>query len=86
MENDILEMESLSDAEELEGDARLEMIEEDVGEKKTTLSLLFKLLLYLLFGILIGQSFTQMVEEVNCMPRESFLHQSVLKSVCKLGD
>lgn len=37
MENDILEMESLSDAEELEGDARLEMIEEDVGEKKTTL-------------------------------------------------
>ncbi|XP_051912073.1 anoctamin-6 isoform X1 [Hippocampus zosterae] len=30
MENDILEMESLSDAEELEGDAHLEMIEEDV--------------------------------------------------------
>lgn len=55
MENDILEMESLSDAEELEGDARLEMIEEDVGEEKKTLELLFKLLLYLLFGILIGQ-------------------------------
>lgn len=34
-DNDILEMESLSETEEMDGETDLELIDEDVGERET---------------------------------------------------